>query len=116
LGDFVLWRREGIPAYQLVSLVDDLDFGIDLIVRGEDLRPSTEAQLYLASVLGQHFGADRFAGVRFVHHPLISGKFGQKLSKSDRAIALRELYPRTAGPVALYREIAKHADLSGLLD
>jgi glutamyl/glutaminyl-tRNA synthetase len=108
LGDFVLWRREGIPAYQLVSLIDDLDIDIDLIVRGEDLRPSTEAQLYLASVLDDSFEAKRFLDVRVVYHDLISGPTGEKLSKSNRSTSLRELFRRDGPPDALYRELSRH--------
>lgn len=108
LGDFVLWRREGIPAYQLVSLVDDLDFGIDLIVRGEDLRPSTEAQLFLASRLGSRFEAERFCRVRVVYHHLITGPSGEKYSKSNRSTSLRELFQRDGPPDALYRGLSRH--------
>jgi glutamyl/glutaminyl-tRNA synthetase len=113
LGDFTIWRREGIPAYQLVSLVDDLDHGVDCIVRGEDLRPSTQAQLHLAALLGRDFGAERFAQIRFIHHPLITGPGGAKLSKSERAVALRTVYPRSAPPDALFRDLAPHLELAG---
>lgn len=108
LGDFTIWRREGIPAYQLVSLIDDLDHGINLIVRGEDLRASTEAQIYLASLLSEDFRAERFMRVRFIHHPLITGPMGQKLSKSDRAVALRDLYPRASPASDLFRTLSHH--------
>lgn len=90
----VLWRNEGIPAYQLVSLVDDLDHGVNLIVRGEDLIESTQIQRALAALLGTRQGADRFESIRFVHHRLLTGPDGNKLSKSHGADALRVLYPR----------------------
>jgi glutamyl-tRNA synthetase len=52
----VIRRRDGIAAYQVASLADDIDHDIDLIVRGADLLMSTAAQLYLASLIG----ADEF--------------------------------------------------------
>jgi glutamyl/glutaminyl-tRNA synthetase len=77
-GDFVVRRREGIPAYQLASLVDDRRYAISDIVRGDDLLASTAAQLYLADRLG--YGSFREAS--FLHHPLLSATDGRKLSKS----------------------------------
>jgi glutamyl-Q tRNA(Asp) synthetase len=78
MKNFVVRKRDGLPAYQLCSVVDDVHFGIDLIVRGEDLWPSTLAQLYLAKVLG----LSSFLAVTFVHHPLLTNDDGEKLSKS----------------------------------
>jgi glutamyl/glutaminyl-tRNA synthetase len=85
LGNFVVRRRDGIPAYQLVSLVDDLHFGINAIVRGEDLLPSTAAQIFLANLLGEYSFAENY----FLHHALIRSSSGQKLSKSEGAEALK---------------------------
>ena len=51
-NDLVLWRKEDLPAYHLVSLQEDLSARINLIVRGEDLRESTEQQKRLANMLG----------------------------------------------------------------
>jgi glutamyl/glutaminyl-tRNA synthetase len=78
MRDFVVRRRDGVPAYQLASLADDLFFGINFIVRGEDLLPSTAAQRYLASLIG----SDTFTASVFYHHPLITDQQGDKLSKS----------------------------------
>ncbi|NTS41860.1 tRNA glutamyl-Q synthetase [Flavisolibacter sp. BT320] len=82
---FVVRKRDGMPAYQLASLVDDLHFGIDLVVRGADLWPSTLAQLYLASLLGKK----SFSETTFYHHPLLQDGHGYKLSKSAGAEALK---------------------------
>lgn len=87
LGDFVLWRKDGLGAYQFVSVIEDRDLGVNALVRGEDLLVSSAAQLYLAPLLG----ADAFAHAAFVHHPLISGDAGEKLSKSEGAFALRHM-------------------------
>lgn len=84
MKNFIVKKKDGLPAYQLSSLVDDLHFGIDLIIRGEDLWPSTLAQLYLAKQLGE----SRFAGVAFFHHPLLKNG-GEKLSKSAGAASVK---------------------------
>ena len=83
--DFVIKKKDGYPAYQLASLADDLHFGIDLIIRGEDLLDSTLAQLYLAEVLG----ASAFLTTHFHHHPLVKDTAGMKLSKSEGALSLK---------------------------
>lgn len=81
---FVVRRRDGLPAYQIASLMDDLDFGINTIVRGKDLLTSTAAQLWLAMQLER----SEFAKTRFVHHGLLLDEGGEKLSKSEGADAL----------------------------
>lgn len=78
MENFMVRRRDGLPAYQLCSVVDDLHFGVDLVVRGEDLWPSTLAQLQLSEAMGE----ERFAKICFVHHPLLLSTQGEKLSKS----------------------------------
>ncbi|MEQ9098845.1 MAG: glutamate--tRNA ligase family protein [Imperialibacter sp.] len=80
---FVVRRRDGIPAYHLASVVDDGHFGVNTIVRGEDLFESSVAQLYLAEKLG----LTAFSEAEFFHHPLIMGG-GVKLSKSQRSSAV----------------------------
>lgn len=91
MGDPVVRQRNGRPAYQVASMVDDVDRGTTFIVRGMDLLPSTACQLHLATVLG----AEGFLHVRFLHHPLIAGADGQKLSKSAGAASLQAM--REAG-------------------
>lgn len=78
MQQFVVRRKNGLPAYHLCSVVDDVHFGVDLIVRGEDLWPSTVAQQVLAVALGE----ERFSHIAFVHHPLLQSNNGIKLSKS----------------------------------
>ncbi len=84
---YVVRKKDKFPAYQLSSLVDDLHFGIDLIVRGQDLFPSTLAQLDLARILGKQ----EFAKTTFYHHPLLKGPDQSKLSKSAGAFSIRQL-------------------------
>ena len=86
MRDFVVRKRDGFPAYQLSSVVDDLHYGVDLIVRGKDLWASTLAQYYLSYPLG----ADAFRAIHFYHHPLLTAD-GEKLSKSAGATSIRYL-------------------------
>lgn len=86
-GDVVLWRKDDGPAYQWVSVVDDLEWGVNLIVRGEDLRDSSELQKYLAKQLAPQ----EFESVRFLHHPLVTDTEGKKLAKSDGSESVLEL-------------------------
>lgn len=86
-GDFVLWRRDDQPSYQLASLIEDETTGTNLIVRGEDLLASSAAQIYLARC----FDFDGFPAATFVHHELILGADGEKLSKSRGAYALKDI-------------------------
>ncbi len=87
MQDFIVRKKDGYPAYQLSSLVDDLHWHIDLIVRGRDLLHSTIAQLFLADVLHKR----SFADVHFYHHPLLTSSDGQKFSKSAGATSVRFL-------------------------
>jgi len=78
LPDPVVRRKDGIPAYQVASVCDDVHFGIDLIIRGEDLLASTGVQLFIA----QQLGFDGFLNATFHHHPLLLDEKGEKWSKS----------------------------------
>jgi glutamyl-tRNA synthetase len=86
-GDLVFWTREGRPAYQLASAVDDLLYAITHWVRGRDLLPSTVAQFGLRTWLSE----SPSLGVPWVfHHPLMLAPDGTKLSKSAGSRALQE--------------------------
>ena len=87
MKDFVIRRRDGIAAYQVASLADDIDHQINLIVRGEDLLHSTAAQLYLASLIDEN----DFAKTTFFHHPLLQDEEGNKLSKSAGSLSLKAM-------------------------
>ena len=91
---FVVRKKDGLPSYQLSSVIDDSHFGIDLVVRGVDLWPSTLAQIFLSTLLP----GNRFAASAFYHHLLLKEKNGEKLSKSDGAISVR--YHRLRGESA----------------
>lgn len=109
MTDFVVRKKDGFPAYQLTSVVDDIHYGIDLIVRGEDLRPSTMAQLCLADVLAAAGmpGAPAFRDAKFIHHPLLTAANGEKLSKSAGATSIRYLRRQGASPADIFMLIAR---------
>lgn len=88
-GDLLLRDRQGNWTYQLVVAADDLRHGVNLVIRGEDLLPSTGRQIRLARMLGRESPA------RFCHHPLIRDPQGEKLSKKSASGPVREL--RRAG-------------------
>jgi hypothetical protein len=80
LGHITLLRPDGTPTYHLGSVVDDHDFGITHVVRGSDHRPNEELHAGLARALG-------FAPPVVVHHGLILGPDGKKLSKRTGEVA-----------------------------
>jgi len=87
-GDFLVWRKDDLPSYQLASVVDDHAMGITEIVRGADLLKSTFRQLLLFRALGATPPA-------FYHCPLVRDDQGVRLAKRHDALALRTL--RTSG-------------------
>jgi glutamyl-tRNA synthetase len=106
VGDFVLKRRDGLYAYQLAVVVDDLRMGIDDVVRGADLLASTARQIQLLEALGG-------APPAYAHIPLMVNARGEKLSKRDRGITLRSLREAGVRPEALAGSLAWSL---GLLD
>lgn len=99
---FVVRKKDGDPAYQLCSVIDDQLMNVDLIVRGIDLWPSTWAQHYLAQCLN----ITSFQQAQFVHHPLLLGMAGQKLSKSMGDTSIQQLRKQGVPASAIYQQIA----------
>jgi tRNA synthetase class I (E and Q) len=97
LGDrfdgITLLREDGSPTYQLASVVDDVDFGITHVVRANDHRPNEPVQRRLFEALGAK-------PPEFVHHGLLLGPDGRKLSKREGAASVADLreqgYPAEA--------------------
>lgn len=87
-GDFLIWRKDGVPAYELAVVVDDAAMEITEVVRGEDLLISTARQLLIYKALG-------LPPPSFYHTPLLCDTSGQRLAKRHRSLSLREL--REAG-------------------
>lgn len=103
MKDFIIRRKDGIYAYQLASLIDDIDDNIDFIVRGEDLVESTAAQTFLANKLE----LDNFEDIEFLHHPLLIDENGQKLSKSSGADSIKTLRESGVTPQDIYSDFAE---------
>lgn len=94
VGDFVLKRRDGLWAYQLAVVVDDLLMEIDEVVRGADLLDSTARQIQLIEALGGTVPT-------YAHVPLVVNAKGEKLSKRDAGLTLRSLRESGVRPEAL---------------
>jgi glutamyl/glutaminyl-tRNA synthetase len=93
-GDFVVWRSDGVPAYQLAVVVDDAAMRITEVVRGEDLLVSTARQLLLYRSLGM-------TPPSFYHCPLLTDEKGVRLAKRHDALSLRALREQGARPESL---------------
>ena len=102
MQNFVVRRKNGLPAYQLASLVDDQHFQVDLVVRGTDLWPSSWAQSWLASRLP----ADPVTHRQFVHHPLLLDQYGSKLSKSAGATSIQYLRKQGFSAADIFTRVA----------
>lgn len=87
-GDFVVWKTDGTPAYQLSVVLDDAEMGITQVIRGDDLIPSTPRQLLLYEALG-------LTPPTFAHVPLVVGTDGRRLAKRHGDTRLSTL--RNAG-------------------
>ena len=99
-GDFVLRRGDGVFAYQLAVVVDDLAMGITEIVRGADLASSAPRQILLARLLGG-------APPRFAHIPLLLGPDGARLAKRAPGMTLRDQRAAGRSGADLARAIAR---------
>lgn len=104
-GDLLLRDAKGNWTYQFAVTVDDLRHGVTLVVRGEDLLASTGRQILLGSMLG------RPAPAIFLHHPLIYGEDGRKLSKRHHSLTLRAMREGGATPTMVKAEAAKRSGL-----
>lgn len=87
-GDFALRRSDGVYAYQLAVVVDDIAMGVTLVARGNDILPSTPRQIYLYSLFGER-------PPEYAHLPLIADECGDRLAKRHASLTLRAL--REAG-------------------
>ena len=86
-GDFVVWRRDGVPAYELAVVADDIAMGITEVVRGRDLLKSTARQLLIYRALGA-------TPPVWAHAPLVTDSQGRRLAKRTGGLGIRELLDR----------------------
>jgi glutamyl-tRNA synthetase len=93
-GDFVAWRHDGVPSYQLACVVDDYLMQITEVVRGADLLMSTARQLLI-------FRAMQWLPPAFYHCELVRDATGQRLAKRHDALSLRALREGGASPEML---------------
>ncbi len=93
-GDFLVWRHDGIPSYQLAVVTDDALMGVTEVVRGEDLLVSTARQLLLYRALG-------WSPPAFYHCELMRDEDGIRLAKRHASLSLRALREQGATPAEL---------------
>ena len=86
-GDFLVWRRDGFPSYELAVVADDHAMGVTEVVRGADLLLSTARQLLLYQALG-------WTPPAWAHAPLILDNNGKRLAKRTYGLSVRELKER----------------------
>jgi len=98
-GDFVVWRRDDVPAYQLAVTVDDAEMEITEVVRGADLIKSTARQLLL-------FQALRCSPPAYYHCDLVPDELGQRMAKRNDSASIRHLRESGWAP----EEVLRHAD------
>ncbi len=101
-GDFLVWRKDGLPSYQLACAVDDTEFAITEVVRGADLIRSTFRQLLLIEALSPP-GASSPA---YYHAPLLTDAYGTRLAKRHDALALRTLRASGVDPAEALAGVA----------
>ena len=98
-GDFLVWRKDNLPSYQLACAVDDAGMAITEVVRGADLIKSTFRQLLVYRALG-------LAAPQFCHCPLMNDDHGQRLAKRHDSLSLRTLRTQGAQPRDLLVQFA----------
>lgn len=90
-GDFLVWRRDGFPSYELAVVADDHAMGITEVVRGADLLLSTARQLLLYRTLG-------WTPPTWAHATLVTNSTGKRLAKRTAGLSIRELRERGMSP------------------
>ena len=106
VDDFVLVRNDGVPAYNLAVVVDDLAMGIDQVCRGDDLLASSPRQAWLARRLGGTPPA-------YAHVPLAVNREGRRLAKRDGAVSLGDLAGLGWTPAAVLGLLGSSLGLAG---
>lgn len=100
-GDFLVWRRDGVPSYQLACVADDAAMAITEVVRGADLLKSTSRQILLYRALGWKPPA-------WFHCELVLDEAGRRLSKRHDALSIRSLRQRGFAPEEVLTRTWRH--------
>ena len=91
LDDYVLRRGDGMYAYNLAVVLDDIAMGITAVIRGDDLLDNTGQQIYLYKTLQQCLHSKNIKVPSYGHAPLLIDSEGHRLSKRQKSITIREL-------------------------
>lgn len=100
-GDFLVWRRDDVPAYQLAVVVDDAHMKITEVVRGADLLKSTARQILLFRALGLHVP-------EYYHCDLVRDQAGVRLAKRHDALSIRRLREQGDNPEQVLENLPTH--------
>lgn len=113
LDDYVLRRGDGMYAYNLAVVLDDIAMGITEVIRGDDLLDTTGQQLYLYNTLQQCYPHKNIAVPKYGHAPLLVDTDGHRLSKRQKSITIRELREQQWSASRILGELAV---AGGLID
>jgi glutamyl-tRNA synthetase len=105
VGDFLILRRNATPAYQLAVTVDDAEQGVNEVLRGQDLLPSTARQYLLQRALG-------LPHPRWYHVPLVVDESGRRLAKRHGDTSIAELRQAGVDPRAIVAWVARSAGVA----
>jgi glutamyl/glutaminyl-tRNA synthetase len=97
-GDFVVWRKDGLPSYQLACVVDDAAMGVTEVVRGQDLLRSTARQILLQRALG-------LPTPNYFHCELMRDEVGARLAKRHDALSLRAFREEGCSPAEVLEKL-----------
>ena len=99
LSDPVLFREDGVPLYTFSSAVDDIDYDITNVIRGDDHTSNTAVQVEIINALDQN-------KITFAHHALLKASTGDKLSKRDNVISISSFREANMEPISILSLLA----------
>ena len=99
LSDPVVYREDGVPLYTFSSVVDDIDFNVTNVIRGDDHTSNTAVQIELINAMDTN-------KIVFAHHALLTASTGDKLSKRDNVISIESFREKNIDPLAILSLLA----------
>ena len=99
LSDPVVYREDGVPLYTFSSVVDDIDFNVTNVIRGDDHTSNTAVQIELINAMNTN-------KIVFAHHALLTASTGDKLSKRDNVISIESFREKNIDPLAILSLLA----------